>query len=823
MSPADPIRPASESSEPQAAPAAAAPADETAPTPSPGETPAPKVSAPPALPALDPGAMAAVAGGYHGTPFDVLGLHLIDGGKQPGLVVRTFQPLAESVAVRRGGQTFPMRRVHADGVYEALFPQAVEFFRYQLELTLPGGRTVVVEDPYRYPPVLTEYDLYLFGEGNHFRLYDKLGAHVIQHDGVWGVAFAVWAPSAERVSVIGEFNQWDSRCHPMRPRGAVGLWEIFIPGLTQGALYKFDIKTRYKGYVAVKADPYGFASELRPKTASIVWDLSGYRWHDADWMAERKNRQRLDGPLSVYEVHLGSWKRNVDPDYGRRWLTYRELAEALVPYAKEMGYTHLELMPVSEHPFDGSWGYQTVGYYAPTARFGTPDDFRYFVDQAHQAGLGVILDWVPAHFPKDGYGLSFFDGTHLFEHADPRRGEHQEWGTLIFNFGRNEVRAFLLSNALFWLDKYHIDGLRVDAVASMLYLDYSRKPGEWLPNQFGGRENLEAVSFIKRFNELVHVEYPDVLTFAEESTAWPMVSRPVYLGGLGFDLKWNMGWMHDILEYIQKDPIHRRYHHNALTFSLLYAFTENFLLPFSHDEVVYGKRSMLSKMPGDYWQNFATLRGLYGYMYGHPGKKMLFMGGEFGQWNEWNHETELDWVLLEYDSHREFREYVKALNQLYVSQPALYEVDFKSDGFQWIDFRDVDNSIISFVRRAKDPDDCLVVVANFTPVPREGYRVGVSGPGFYRELLNSDSALYGGSNLGNAGGLPAEAVPWQGQPHSRLVTVPPLGVMCFKSDEAQRLAAANREAARQPAAQAQSVGPETPAAAEGGSATQAIG
>ncbi len=801
MSPADPVVPASESAKSEPAPA-------TTPAASGAATPkAPAAS--PALSTAHPAAIAAIAGGYHGAPFDILGLHLIEGGKQPGLVVRTFQPQAQAVAVRRDGKSFPMHRVHADGVFEALFPQDAEFFRYQLELTLADGRTVVVEDPYRFPPVLTEFDLYLFGEGNHFRLYDKLGAHVIQHDGVWGVAFAVWAPDAERVSVIGEFNQWDSRSHPMRPRGAVGLWELFIPGLTQGTLYKYDIKTRYKGYVAVKADPYGFASELRPKTASIVWDLGQYRWQDADWMAERHNRQRLDGPMSIYEVHLGSWKRAADPELGRRWLTYRELAETLVPYAKEMGYTHLELMPVTEHPFDGSWGYQTVGYYAPTARFGTPDDFRYFVDQAHQAGLGVILDWVPAHFPKDGYGLSFFDGTHLYEHADPRKGEHQDWGTLIFNFGRNEVRAFLLSNALFWLDKYHLDGLRVDAVASMLYLDYSRKAGEWIPNKFGGRENLEAVAFVKRFNELVHEQYPDVLTFAEESTAWPMVSRPAYLGGLGFDLKWNMGWMHDMLEYIQKDPLYRRYHHNALTFSLLYAFSENFLLPFSHDEIVYGKRSMISKMPGDYWQKFANLRALYAYMFGHPGKKMLFMGDEFGQWNEWNYETELDWMLLEYDSHRQFRDFVRALNQLYISQAALYEVDFSSEGFRWIDFRDVDNSIVSFVRRAKDADDAVVVIANFTPQPHEGYRVGVPGPGFYRELLNSDAGLFGGSNTGNAGGVPAEAVPWQDEPYSILITVPPLAVVFFKSDEADRLVTAKREAARQ-AAEAQLAEPAQP-------------
>ena len=729
-----------------------------------------------------------------------MGLHPIEGGKQPRLVVRTVQPQADAVAVKQGEKTFPMRRVHADGVFEAVFPAETEFFRYQLEITLPDGRVYTAEDPYRYPPILTEFDLHLFGEGNHFQLYDKLGAHVIEHDGVWGVSFAVWAPNAERVSVIGEFNQWDGRRHPMRPRGAVGLWEIFIPGLTQGDLYKFEIKTRYKGYMAVKADPYGFASELRPKTASIVWDLSKYQWADAEWMMMRKDKQKLDVPIAVYEVHLGSWKRAPDPGMAAAGCPTASWPTKLVPYAKEMGYTHIELMPVTEHPFDGSWGYQTIGYFAPTARFGTPDDFRYFVDKAHQAGIGVIMDWVPAHFPKDGYGLAFFDGTHLYEHADPRKGEHQDWGTLIFNYGRNEVRAFLLSNALFWLDKYHIDGLRVDAVASMLYLDYSRKAGEWIPNQYGGRENLEAVSFIKRFNELVHERYPGTLTFAEESTAWPMVSRPTYLGGLGFDLKWNMGWMHDMLEYVSKDPIHRRYHHNSLTFSLLYAFTENFILPFSHDEVVHGKRAMLNKMPGDDWQKFANLRALYGYMYGHPGKKLLFMGGEFGQWNEWNHETELDWMLLEYNSHQQLREFVKALNALYTSQPALYEVDFSWEGFQWIDFRDVDNSIVSFVRKAKNPEDCLVVVANFTPVPREGYRVGVPLPGFYRELLNSDSALYGGSNTGNARGVPAEPMPWQDQPYSAMLTIPPLGIIFLKSDEADRRVAEKKAAAEAPTA-----------------------
>ena len=572
----------------------------------------------------------------------------------------------------------------------------------------------------------------------------------------------------------------------MRPRGATGLWEIFIPGLVQGDLYKYEIKTHYQGYIAVKADPYGFLAELRPKTASVVWDLERYEWNDAEWMATRKDHQKFEAPICIYEVHLGSWQTAPDPHWGHRWLTYRELADTLIPYVKEMGYTHIELLPITEHPLDGSWGYQTVGYYGPTSRHGTPDDFRYFVDSAHQAGIGVILDWVPAHFPKDGHGLSFFDGTYLYEHADPRQGEHQDWGTLIYNYGRNEVRAFLLSNALFWLDKYHLDGLRVDAVASMLYLDYSREPHEWIPNKYGGRENLEAVAFIKRFNELVHEQYPDVLTFAEESTAWPMVSRPAYVGGLGFDIKWNMGWMHDMLEYIRKEPVHRKYHHNHLTFSLIYAFTENFILPFSHDEVVHGKGSMLSKMPGDYWQKFASLRALYGYMYGHPGKKLLFMGCEFGQWKEWDCADQLDWMLLDFESHRSLQQYVKDLNRIYISQPALHELDFSWEGFQWIDFHDVDHSIVSFIRRAKDPNEFIVAVANFTPVPREGYLVGVPAPGFYRELLNSDSAVYGGSNVGNFDGVPSEPASLQGQPHSLMLTLPPLAVIFLKPEEPAR-------------------------------------
>jgi len=755
------------SSEPEAPELSPAPPAETVPAAVPKYT-------------VDPTVLAPIAGGYHGAPFDVLGMHHVTKDDQPGIVIRTFQPQAASVSVERDGQSHPMARIHPSGFFEVVFPGETIFFRYRLAIRLADERVYRIDDPYRYPPVLTDFDLHLFNEGNHFRLYEKLGAHVVEHDDTTGVCFAVWAPNAERVSVIGEFNQWNGLRHPMRSRGSSGLWELFIPGLAHGELYRYEIKTRYQGYMAVKTDPYGFAAEQRPKTASVVWDLRRYQWNDQQWMGSRRERNHLEAPIAVYEVHLGSWKRESDPEYGHRWLTYRELANQLVPYAVEMGYTHLEILPITEYPFDGSWGYQSTGYYAPTSRYGTPDDFRYFVDRAHQAGLGVILDWVPAHFPKDGHSLSFFDGTHLYEHADARLGEHQDWGTLIYNYGRNEVRAFLLSGALFWLDKYHIDGLRVDAVASMIYLDYSREPGQWIPNQFGGRENLEAVAFLKRFNEVVHLEYPDTLTFAEESTSWPMVSRPVYLGGLGFDLKWNMGWMHDMLEYANKDPVHRRYHHHNLTFSLLYAFTENFILPFSHDEVVHGKGAMLSKMPGDYWQRFANLRALYAYMYAHPGKKLLFMGNEIGQWNEWNYDSQLDWTLLEFDSHRQLQQYVAALNRLYTAESALHQVDFTWEGFQWIDFHDVDNSIITFLRRGKDPSDVIVVVANFTPVPREGYRLGLPRAGVYQEVLNSDSAYWGGSNMGNAGGLPAEPTPWQGQPHSMLITVPPLAVVYFK-------------------------------------------
>jgi len=630
---------------------------------------------------------------------------------------------------------------------------------------------------YPFPQILTDFDLHLLGEGTHYKNYEKLGAHVIEVKGLKGVHFAVWAPNAEAVSVIGDFNRWDGNSHKMRMLGSSGIWEIFIPGLSEGEIYKFNIKSK-SGEVLEKADPYAFSSEIRPKSASIVYDIDKYTWNDAKWLSEREHHNALDAPISMYEVHLGSWMRV--PEDGNRYLTYRELAKKLAEYVKDMGYTHVQLMPVTEYPLDASWGYQTIGYFAPTSRFGKPEEFMYFVDYMHQNGIGIILDWVPAHFPKDGHGLARFDGTCLYEHADPRKGEHQDWGTLIFNYGRNEVRNFLLSNALFWLDKYHIDGLRVDAVASMIYLDYSRQPGEWIPNQYGGNENLEAIDFLKRFNEVLHSTHPGVLTIAEESTAWTGVSRPTYLGGLGFSLKWNMGWMNDTLRYFSKDPIHRKYEHDNLTFSLLYAFTENFILVLSHDEVVHGKRSLLDKMPGDFQQRFANLRALYGYMYGHPGKKLLFMGGEIGQWWEWNHDESVHWHLLQYESHHGLQRYVRDLNRLYQSEPALYEVDFDYHGFEWIDFRDAEGSIISFIRRGKDPEDFLVFVYNFTPVARMGYRVGVPKGGFYKEVMNSDSGSYWGGNMGNFGGICADEMPWHGRASSLSLTIPPLSMVVMK-------------------------------------------
>ena len=728
-------------------------------------------------PILSTAEIQAIIYGMHGAPFSLLGMHET-GPKKPGVVVRVFRPYATQVELIRksDGQAFDMPRIHEDGLYELFFADEKPV-AYKLRLTWFDKTVAELEDPYRFPLQLTDLDMYLLGEGTNVRAYNKMGAHPLTVDGVEGVHFAVWAPNAIRVSVVGWFNNWDGRIHHMQQRGSSGLWEIFMPHLKPGDLYKFEVKG-HQAFLAQKADPYAFASELRPRSASMVWDIQAYQWNDAEWLAQRAQRHWLDEPISVYEVHLSSWRRN--PAEQNRMLSYRELAETLIPYVKKMGYTHIEMLPISEHPFDGSWGYQTIGYYSPTSRFGTPDDFKYFVDQCHQAGIGVIVDWVPAHFPKDGHGLAYFDGTHLYEHADPRLGEHKDWGTYIFNYGRNEVRAFLLSNAMFLADVYHIDGLRVDAVASMLYLDYSRKEGEWIPNKYGGRENLDAVDFLKKFNELVHVEYPGFLTFAEESTAWPMVSRPVYLGGLGFDFKWNMGWMHDTLDYMHKDPIFRKYHHHQMTFSMIYAFNENFILPFSHDEVVHGKGAMLAKMPGDMWQQFANLRLLYAYMFAHPGKKLTFMGMEIGQWREWQHGESLDWHLLQYDSHSGLQRLARDLNEMLKGFACLHQIDFSWEGFEWIDLNDWENSMLFTLRKGKEPDDLMVCGFNFTPVPRQGYRIGVPRPGTYEEVLNTDATIYGGSGMGNPRFVRTERREWQGREHSIPVTVPPLGAVYFR-------------------------------------------
>jgi 1,4-alpha-glucan branching enzyme len=625
---------------------------------------------------------------------------------------------------------------------------------------------------------LTDYDKYLLGEGTHERAYEKMGAHLVELDGQKGVHFAVWAPNARSVYLMGDFNNWHGESHPMNSSDS-GIWTLFVPGLKEYTLYKYRIVTQ-NGESFDKTDPYSLAMEQRPKTASVVVNLNRYQWGDDDWVRRRAEHQAFNKPISIYEVHFGSWRKVPDEHWGTRYLTYREMADELIPYVLEMGFTHIELMPIAEYPLDASWGYQVIGFYAATSRFGMPEDLMYFVDQCHQHNIGVILDWVPAHFPKDGTGINYFDGTHLYSHADPRRGEHQDWGTLIFNYGRNEVRAFLISNALFWIDKYHFDGLRVDAVASVLYLDYSREEGQWLPNEYGGRENLAAISFLRKVNEVVHGVFPGVLTVAEESTAWPMVSRPTYAGGLGFSLKWNMGWMHDTLKYMSKDPIHRRYHHNDMTFSLLYAFNENFILPLSHDEVVHGKGSLVNKMSGDEWQKFANLRAYYGFMWGHPGKKLLFMSCEFGQWQEWNFYTGLEWEALKSLNHQGVQRFVKDLNRLYRQEPALHENDFEWTGFTWIDANDSDNSVFSFMRHARSRDEFIVVVSNFTPVPRYDYRIGVPKPGYYREIINSDAECYWGSNIGNEGGRETENVPMHGHAQSLSLTLPPLATIMLK-------------------------------------------
>jgi 1,4-alpha-glucan branching enzyme len=701
-------------------------------------------------------------------PHSILGAHEADGG---GVVVRTYRPEAKAVRIQPQGVEATLK--DASGLWEAMLPKAKLPLAYELEVRYHDGSTYTVRDPYAFLPTLGELDIHLVMEGRHEDLYTRLGAHVREIDGVTGTSFAVWAPNARSVAVVGDFNSWDGRLHRMRSLGSSGIWELFIPDLGDDAKYKFEIRTQ-DNRLRIKADPVAFYAEVPPGNASVV-HRSRHEWADAEWLERRAKSDALHEPMSIYEVHLGSWRRN--PLDGDRSLNYLELADELSDYVADLGFTHIELMPIMEHPFSGSWGYQVSGYYAPTSRFGKPDDFRTFVDRMHQNGIGVLLDWVPAHFPRDDWALATFDGTHLYEHSDPRRGTHPDWGTLIFNLSRTEVKNFLFSNALYWLKEHHIDGLRVDAVASMLYLDYSRKEGEWLPNEFGGRENLEAVDFLKEVNVTVYGREPGITTAAEESTAWPGVSRPVYLGGLGFGFKWNMGWMHDTLTYFQKDAVYRRFHHHTLTFSMMYAFSENFILPLSHDEVVHGKKSLLDKMPGDRWQKFANLRSLYTYMWAHPGKKLLFMGGELAEWEEWNHDGSLHWNLLEYVEHHGVQSLVRDLNRIYRSEPALYEVDFEPKGFRWLEANDAANNVLAFARLDAAGERPVVCVMNLSPVPRYEYRVGMPMCCRWKELLNSDSTYYGGSGIGNLGGVEAEAVPWHDQLFSGLLTLPPLGAV----------------------------------------------
>jgi 1,4-alpha-glucan branching enzyme len=717
--------------------------------------------------------------GTFGNPREILGPHeiAIEGGR--ALAIRAYLPDASQVwltaPLRQLEQ--PMRKIHPAGFYEGLLPLDGSPSNYRFRVAKSNGSIHEMHDPYAIPSLFSDFDKYLIGAGRHWQLYDKMGAHVRDVDGQSGVNFSVWAPNAQSIQVVGDFNHWDGRQHAMQKHIPCGIWELFIPHATQGQKYKFRMRMQ-DGSVVDKTDPFGFFAELPPRTASIVQRLDHYQWGDHSWLRQRAEQNSLDRPISIYEVHLGSWRKREGGVHG--WMNYRDIAHELVAYCREMNFTHIELLPISEHPFTGSWGYQTVGYFSATSRYGTPEDFMYFVDHCHQNNIGVIIDWVPAHFPKDGHGLRRFDGSALYEHEDPRQGEHPDWGTMIFNFGRNEVRNFLISNALFWLDKYHIDGLRVDAVASMLYLDYSRKEGEWVPNQYGGRENIEAIHLLREFNEQAHAQFPGVLTIAEESTAWPGVSKPTTYGGLGFSIKWNMGWMNDTLRYMRHDPIHRQYHHDELTFSLIYAFTENFALPLSHDEVVHGKGALIAQMAGDLWQKFANLRLLYSYMWTHPGKKLLYMGSELAQWHEWNYDEQLQWDLLQWDTHRGIQKLVADLNRLIVSEPALHEVDFRGEGFEWIDCMNRADSVLSYVRRARDPHDFVVVVCNFTPVVRQ-YRLGLPRGGYYREIFNSDSQFYGGSNVGNHPGIHADDhYGHHGRPVSMQISLPPLATVVFK-------------------------------------------
>lgn len=717
----------------------------------------------------------AILEGTHSNPHMVLGIHEVNIDGQKIYSIRAYDPWAIKVFVLYDGNEIEMVRVHPLGFFEALINKD-EFFEYELKFEFDNGTSYITKDPYSFLPTISEYDLYLFGEGNNEEIYKKMGARVREINGVKGVSFVVWAPGVKRVSVVGDFNNWDGRRHPMRVLGNSGVWEIFIPNLIEGTKYKFEILT-HRNQLLLKTDPYALKMELRPKTASIIWDIDKYEWNDHEWMEKRKKKNPFKEPLLIYEVHLGSWMRKGDGE--NDFLNYRELAHKLAAYVLEMGYNYVELLPIMEHPLDASWGYQVTGYYAVTSRMGDPEDFMYFVDYMHQNGIGVILDWVPGHFPKDDFALANFIGEPLYEYADPRKGEHKDWGTKIFDYGKNEVRNFLIANAVFWADKYHIDGLRVDAVASMLYLDYSRGPGEWVPNEYGGNENLEAIFFIRKLNEVMHGRYPGLIMIAEESTSWPAVSRPTYIGGLGFTFKWNMGWMNDFLHYMSLDPIFRKYHHNNLTFTMLYNYSENFILVISHDEVVHGKRSLLNKMPGNEWDKFANVRLALSFMIGHPGKKLLFMGCDIGQWNEWWEARSLDWYLLQYEPHYKLNRFVRDLNHLYQNEPALYEGDHESWGFEWIDCNDWENSIVSFIRRASN-GEYLIFVFNFTPVTRLNYRIGVPELGYYKEVLNSDSALYWGSNLGNNGGVYAEEIPWQNKPYSMNILLPPFSCLVFK-------------------------------------------
>jgi 1,4-alpha-glucan branching enzyme len=734
--------------------------------------------------------------GHLENPSSILGPHVIDYRGSKATAVRSFLPEAQAAwVVEYGtGDRRPMRKLHPAGFFEAICGLPVDETsighndggsstthpKYRIQMADKTGKLTDIQDPYAVPSILSEFDRYLLGEGKHHRIFDSLGAQLRTVNDTDGVNFAVWAPNARIVQVVGDFNGWDGRSHVAKLDRSVGIWELFVPGAKAGQKYKFRILD-INGHWIDKTDPVGFAAELPPLTASIITDLERHQWNDDQWMKRRAATDPMHAPMNVYECHLGSWQKGPGRTHG--WLDYRDLAHRLVDYCHRMNFTHVELLPVTEHPFTGSWGYQTVGYFAPTSRHGSPEDFMYFVDYLHQNNVGVLVDWVPAHFPKDGHGLRRFDGSALYEHEDPRQGEHPDWGTMIFNFGRNEVRNFLVANAMFWLEKYHIDGLRVDAVASMLYLDYSREDGDWIPNQYGGRENLEAIEFLREFNVAVHENHPGAVTIAEESTAWPGVSRPIYDGGLGFTYKWNMGWMNDTLAYMQREPVHRGHHQNDLTFSMIYAFTENFMLPLSHDEVVHGKGSLISQMPGDMWQKFANLRLLYSYMWMHPGKKLLFMGGELAQWNEWNEDDGPDWLLLDFETHRGIQNLVSDLNKLVVTYPALHELDFSHEGFEWVDCMNWQESTLVFLRKGKTGTDPILICCNFTPVVRPGYRVGVPESGFWKEIFNSDSERYGGGNVGNYPGRKSTGQGHHGRPDSISVDMPPLGVTIFRLEK----------------------------------------